>query len=209
MFDWGGVLAGTVAAGFGEVEERLGIEPGSMATLLGMHPCPTDTENLWHRRELGDATALEWATWYVDRMTAAGGPTVPAELLVASEGERFASMEPNTVVIDAVHRLKDDGYRLAVCTNNFVEVGAVWRERIPIELFDVVAVSCELALRKPDPAMFAHVTDALGTAPEATVLLDDLEGNVEGARAAGWHGILVGADHAAAIAELDDLLASS
>jgi FMN phosphatase YigB (HAD superfamily) len=50
------------------------------------------------------------------------------------------------------------------------------------------------------------VTDQLGVLPAATVLLDDLAGNIEGARAAAWQAILVESDHAAAIAELDTLL---
>ena len=45
--------------------------------------------------------------------------------------------------------------------------------------FDAVVVSCEIGLRKPDPAMYEFVTNALGVAPGSTVLLDDLEGNID------------------------------
>ena len=207
MFDWGGVLAGDVSSGFADVEERLGVPAGAMPQLLGLHPCETDTANLWHRRELGRATALEWARWHCDRVRAAGGLSIPPGLIVASESDRF-SIEPNAVVIEAARRWKASGYRLAVCTNNFLEIGLVWREQVPMELFDAVVVSCEIGVRKPDPEMYAHVTEALGVAPGATVLLDDLPDNVDGARAVGWKGILVGSDHAAAIAELDRLLGS-
>jgi putative hydrolase of the HAD superfamily len=207
VFDWGGVLMGSTSTMFAELEARLGVPAGSMPELLGVHPFATDTENLWHRRELGLATAREWAEWYAARVVAAGGIAIPPDLLVAGEREQFVT-EPNTPVIDAVRRLKERGLRTAICTNNFAELGDAWRSMLPLELFDVVAVSCELGVRKPDAAMFEHVTAALGTTPESTVLLDDFEGNVEGARAAGWRTILVSADHAAAIAELDDLLAS-
>ena len=47
---------------------RRGATPG----LMGMHPA-TLTENLWHMRELGRATSLEWAHWYSARLIAAGG----------------------------------------------------------------------------------------------------------------------------------------
>ncbi len=66
-----------------------------------------------------------------------------------------------------------------------------------MELFDAVVVSCEIGLRKPDPEIYAHVTEALDVAPTTTVLLDDFAGNVNGAHAVGWQGILVGSDHAA------------
>jgi epoxide hydrolase-like predicted phosphatase len=205
VFDWGGVLAGSTSTGFAELERMLGLPAGSAPELLGLHPCATDSENVWHRRELGAATAHEWARWYADRVAAVGGPAIPVETLVESQRDWF-TIEPNTAVIDAVQRLKADGYRLGICTNNFSEAGTAWREKLPIELFDVVAVSCEIGVRKPDPAMYTYVTDQLGTQPHATVLLDDLAGNVAGARAVGWHAILVGSDHAAAIAELHALL---
>ena len=50
-----------------------------------------------------------------------------------------------------------------------------------MEVFEAVVVSCEIGARKPDPAMYEFVTNALGVAPGSTVLLDDLEGNVDGA----------------------------
>jgi len=208
VFDWGGVLAGDVSTGFADLEELVGVPAGSMPQLLGLHPCETDTANLWHRRELGRATALEWAQWWCDRVHAAGGLSIPPEPIVALESDRF-SIDPNAVVIAAARRWKAAGYRLAVCTNNFAELGSVWRKRLPMDLFDAVVVSCEIGARKPDPEMYAHVTEALDVAPSATVLLDDFAGNIDGARAVGWHGILVSSDHAAAVAEVDSLLGSS
>lgn len=205
VFDWGGVLAGDISTGFADLEARLGVASGSMPELLGLMPTATDPANLWHQRELGRATALEWAQWYADRVRAAGGPSIPVDLLVASESDRF-TIEPNAEVVDLVRRLRSTGYRLALCTNNFRELANVWREGLPMELFDAVVVSCEIGLRKPDAAMFDHVTSALGVAPGSTVLLDDLEGNIDGARAAGWHAVLVGTDRLAAVAELDELL---
>jgi putative hydrolase of the HAD superfamily len=204
VFDWAGVLAGPPVTDFAEFEARLGVPAGSMPELLGLQPYATDGANMWHQRELGRASALEWAEWYVGRIVAAGGPAIPPELFVESERDRFA-IDPNPVVIDAVQRLKANGYRLAICTNNFIETGDVWRSRLPIELFDAVVASCDVGLRKPDPAMFEYVSAQLATGSGSTILLDDFAANVEGARAAGWQSILV-ADHVAAIAELDALL---
>ena len=39
-----------------------------------------------------------------------------------------------------------------------------------------------------------------------TWMLDDLADNVDGARAVGWHGVVVGADRASAVAEVDAIL---
>jgi len=207
VFDWGGVLAGSVGRDLAEVEQRLGVPAGSLPGLMGMHPCDTDVDNLWHLRELGRATSLEWAQWYAERLAAAGGVALfTPEQMVAAEAVRF-SLPQNTVVLDTVHRLHLDGYQLAICTNNFAELGDVWRAGLPLDLFDAVVVSCEIGCRKPDAEMFNHVTDRLGVNPGSVVLVDDFEGNVEGARRAGWHAILVGSDHAAAMTALAALLA--
>jgi putative hydrolase of the HAD superfamily len=206
VFDWGGVLAGGVSRDLAEVEQRLGVPAGSLPGLMGMHPCDTDVENLWHMRELGRATSLEWAKWYSERIAAAGGaPLLTPEQMVATEATIFNPPQ-NTIVLDTVRQLHLDGYKLAICTNNFTEIGDVWRTGLPLDLFDAVVVSCEIGCRKPDAEMFDHVADRLGVDPESVVLVDDFEANVDGARRAGWHGLLVGSDHAAAMAALTALL---
>ena len=207
VFDWGGVLAGGATQDLGEVEQRLGVPPGSLPGLMGMHPCETDPDNVWHKRELGRATSLEWAQWYVGRLRAVGGvPLLTPEQMVAGEALRF-SLPQNTVVLDTVRRLHLDGYKLAICTNNFAEIGDVWRRDLPLDLFDAVVVSCEIGIRKPDAEMFDHVTDRLGVDPHSVVLVDDFEPNVNAARLAGWQGIHVTSDHAAAMAVLAALVA--
>ena len=72
-----------------------------------------------------------------------------------------------------------------------------------------MVVSCEIGFRKPDAEMFNHVTDRLGVDPDSVVLVDDFEANVDSARRAGWHGILVGSDHSAAMTALAALLAEN
>ncbi|HEX6569665.1 MAG TPA: HAD-IA family hydrolase, partial [Acidimicrobiales bacterium] len=73
--------------------------------------------------------------------------------------------------------------------------------------FDVVVDSSAVGMRKPNPAIYAHTLDLLGgVAPERAVFLDDVEGNLAGARLMGLHTILVGDPPAAALVELDVLL---
>jgi FMN phosphatase YigB (HAD superfamily) len=44
-------------------------------------------------------------------------------------------------------------------------------------------------LNKPDAAIYRHSLDALGAAAAETLFVDDLEANVDGARAVGIHSI--------------------
>lgn len=53
------------------------------------------------------------------------------------------------------------------------------------ELFDVVVLGAVLGVRKPDPEVFRRVAGLLGLAPHECVVVDDLERNIRGARAAG------------------------
>ena len=111
-------------------------------------------------------------------------------------------------------------YRLALVSNG---LGPQQRSRIqPLGLdahFPVIAISGELGVRKPDPAIFRHVLSRLGVAASAAVHVgDDPQTDVAGARAAGvatvWvnrDGATHDGDHAAdaeitAIAEVPGLL---
>jgi len=114
------------------------------------------------------------------------------------------------VVIERIRRLRVEGFRTGLVTNNVKEASSQWRELVPVhELFEVIVDSSEVGMRKPNPAIFLHALELLGgVAPERSVFLDDAAGNVTGARAAGLHAILVdAADPKPALAELDALLA--
>jgi putative hydrolase of the HAD superfamily len=60
------------------------------------------------------------------------------------------------------------------------------------DAFDTVAVSGEVGVGKPDPAVFALVLDALGAVPEGSVMVgDSWERDVEGALAAGMTAVWI------------------
>ena len=65
------------------------------------------------------------------------------------------------------------------------------RERTPevFALFDRCVFSHEAAARKPEAPIYRHVESLTGSAPERHLLIDDILGNIEGARVAGWRGI--------------------
>lgn len=78
-------------------------------------------------------------------------------------------------------------YRLGIVSNG---LGGEQREKIaPLGLdryFTAVAISGELGVRKPEPAIFAHALEALGVPPgEAIHVGDDIGADIVGARAAG------------------------
>jgi glucose-1-phosphatase len=57
--------------------------------------------------------------------------------------------------------------------------------------FDRVFCSHEIGCRKPTAQSFAHVVDAIGMPPAQVLFFDDLEENVQAARAFGLQGVVV------------------
>jgi len=56
-----------------------------------------------------------------------------------------------------------------------------------LDEFDIVFNTAELGIAKPDPAVFVLVCEQLGVDPTATLFVDDLQENIEGAGLAGLH----------------------
>ncbi len=122
--------------------------------------------------------------------------------MAGSGGEVRADM------VERTRRLRVEGYRTALITNNVVEFRDFWRPLLPLdELFDVVIDSSEVGMRKPDPRIFElALTQMGGIDPTRSVFLDDYPGNITAAEALGMHGVLVEAAYDDAIRRLDAIL---
>ncbi len=57
-------------------------------------------------------------------------------------------------------------------------------------LFRHRLLSFEVGLRKPSAEIYAHALERAGCAAREVLFVDDLPANVEGARAAGWNGVV-------------------
>jgi putative hydrolase of the HAD superfamily len=193
LFDFAGVLvsspwAALSAAGGGDLELLVGAYDED-----GDHP--------WHRMERGELSLGDWM-----REVAALGAAAGVEVDFTPLASLLGDLTVHTQVIDRVRALRDEGYRLGLITNNVREGSATWRAMVPLELFEVVVDSCEVGMRKPNPAIFHHALELLGgIAPSRAVFLDDSPGNVIGARNAGLHAIEVH-DPDDALIELRELL---
>lgn len=103
-------------------------------------------------------------------------------------------------LVDVVPLLRAAGLRTAVLSN------ADGPPRPGLAgLADLVLLSGETGLRKPDPAAFVDAAARLGVPPGECVHVDDLPVNVRGAVAAGLVGVLH-RSRAETVAELEALL---
>jgi putative hydrolase of the HAD superfamily len=81
---------------------------------------------------------------------------------------------------------KRRGGRTAILSNGVPAVIDRVRQHRPLaKYFDVVVVSCEVGCVKPDSRIYEICLEQLGTAPEATLFVDDRVENLEGAARLG------------------------
>jgi HAD superfamily hydrolase (TIGR01509 family) len=115
-------------------------------------------------------------------VTTAGGP-VEADGLLARMFERFEHVPD---MAGLVRRARAAGIRTALLSNS-------WGNDYPRDgwdgMFDVVVISGEVRMRKPEPAIFAHTLDLLGLAAAQCVFVDDLRPNVRAAVELGFVGV--------------------
>ena len=81
-------------------------------------------------------------------------------------------------------------YKTALLSNAWGDLRAVLERELKItDAFDVVVISAEVGLAKPDARIFQLIAEQLKVAPQEAVFVDDFLNNVEGARAAGMQAI--------------------
>lgn len=205
LFDFGGVFTPSPFAAVKDGGELLGHDPDLILSIV-FGPYDQDTDHPWHRLERGEITFSECLHAQQLLTQEHGIEFNPIDALkLMATGER--QEEP---FVARGLALRNAGYRTGLITNNIREFSDGWRAMIPVDdLFEIVVDSCQVGMRKPDPRIFHMALDQLGNpAPHETVFIDDFEGNIIAAEKLGMHGILVGADRAAAVTALDALLAA-
>jgi epoxide hydrolase-like predicted phosphatase len=198
LFDFGGVLVHE-----GSVNDFARLAPHADPAEVLRHaigPYHEDHDHPWHRVERGELDMAEWYTLTVAALAEAG-----IDVVIPTSGSVLFT--PNEPVVEAVREVRAAGGRTAVVTNNVRELSQTWRPVLPLdELFDTIVDSCEVGLRKPNPAIYLLAVERLGVPPERAVLLDDIESNLRGAEAAGLRAIHVEPDPTAAVEALRALL---
>jgi len=119
-------------------------------------------------------------------------PALAEELGERYGTERRARHDRFADVAACLDELRDS-HKLALITNG---ASCLQREKLSTaglsEYFDVVIVSAEFGIGKPDPSIFKHALDQLGVTAEWTTMVgDSLTRDVDGAIAAGLQTVWV------------------
>jgi len=98
-----------------------------------------------------------------------------------------ASLTPITSTMEAMQRASDVGVPMYILSNMQVHA---WEYLVNTHacfaLCDGVVVSFETGLIKPDPKIYHHLTERFSLKPEECIFVDDMQENVDAARACGW-----------------------
>jgi len=179
VFDYGIVLTGPPA-------------PAAWAALLHITGLPlAQFEPLyWADRSAYDEGKLTGTAFWQKFLRVAGLP--PNQEMVEKLNrldQRLWTVE-NPVMLAWQLALKQRGLLTAILSNMGDDVlASVEREFSWIDRFDVLVWSCELGVVKPNPELYRHALNQLGTQPEETLFIDDKRPNVEAAQALGIQAI--------------------
>ena len=201
LWDFGGVILSSPFESFNKYEEANGLPRDFIRGLNATNP---DT-NAWAKMERSEVDLAGFCELIEAEAVAAGGELVGADVLAMLRGELRPQM------VRAQERIKEAGYRQALLTNNFTseDTGGSGFSRPELahamDVYDCVIESSKAGVRKPDPAAYQLVLDALQIPADRIVYLDDLGINLKPAKALGMTTIKV-VDPDDALAELSKVL---
>lgn len=187
LLDYGGVLTPSVGRAFRDFEEAHDLPKGTIFGVVADAYAGGGDDGPIGQLELGrlDVPAFEQR---LATDLAAQGHDVPADGLVARLHGR---MQPDGRVWEVVRDLSGQ-VPLGLVSNSWgtgaYPMDVLW------EVLDVVVLSADVGLRKPDPAIWHLACDRLGVAPGDCVFVDDLERNCEVARSLGMTAVHCDAD---------------
>ena len=116
-----------------------------------------------------------------------GSPTSRQVALAAEQRLAFSrGLLSDTYSAPYLSQLKSWGYQFGVVTDCSAETPLSWASSWLHDVVNVIAFSCELGVRKPDPEMYLAVTRRLRVQPKECLYIGDGDGNeLNGARELG------------------------
>lgn len=149
--------------------------------------------------ETGRLDESEFSLQFAQRIAQETGVEIDPERLVQ---RLFGALRLDEGMFDAVAAIRRAGNKTALLSNSW-GVSSYPRERLE-EVMDVIVISGEVGMRKPDPEIFVHTIEELGLGADHCVFVDDHPGHLEVAQEIGLTTVLH-RDAARTIEELERL----
>jgi epoxide hydrolase-like predicted phosphatase len=195
LVDFGGVLTTNVFDSFKAFCRAEGLAEDAVKSMFRERG---EGLALLRRLETGELSADEFSQRFAPLLG------VSADNLVA---RLFAGVAPDEPMLEAVRRARRSGIKTGLISNSWGN-GLAYDPALLDELFDVVVISGDVGLHKPQPEIFLLAAERVGVGPGGCVFVDDLRENCAGAEAVGMTAILHRGP-AGTLPQLEELLGES
>jgi len=200
IWDFGGVFTSSPFEAFNRYEARRGLPRDFIRGINAANP----HANAWALFERAEIDAAGFDKLFLEESTARGHAVPGADILPLLSGELRPRM------VEALKACKQR-FKVGCITNNMAQghgpgmsasAQGASRAADVMALFDKVIESSKAGVRKPDPAIYLMMCEALDVEARACVYLDDLGINCKPAAALGMTAIKV-VREAQALADLE------
>jgi epoxide hydrolase-like predicted phosphatase len=113
---------------------------------------------------------------------------LPAKEIESARNEFFAGDIVDLALLDYIRRLRPR-YGTGLISNAWDGLRPYMEREKFADVFDVLTISAEVGVMKPEAAIFQHALEQLEVRPKEAVFVDDFAGNIAGCEAVGMHGI--------------------
>jgi FMN phosphatase YigB (HAD superfamily) len=151
-----------------------------------------------HAIERGEIEVPDFEYQLASGLSQRIGREIVAEGLL---GRLFANFTHAHDMAGLVRRAKSVGITTALLSNSW---GNTYPEHLFDGMFDVVVISGDVGMRKPEERIFRHTLELMGKSASECVFVDDLKHNVDAAVGLGIVGI-THRDYAVTAGEIDVL----
>lgn len=203
IVDFGGVLTTPLEDAMVHFADSHGIELQDLVrvALAAYHGEEMyNPDSLVVRFEKGQISDSEFALAFAQRLTEASGQQVEAEGLLH---RLLGSLRLEDEMFEMLRCARGAGIKTALLSNSWgLEL---YPRDLLAETCEVIVISGEVGMRKPDAEIFTFTTDKLGLEPQECIFVDDHPGHLKTARDVGMETVLHKSP-AETIAELETLL---
>lgn len=184
IFDFGGVLTTPLQDAFAEFAEATEIEMSELVRIM-LKAYAGEEDSLVTDFETGRISEEEFSAEFAGRLSEVAGRQIEPEGIV---DRLFRAMDLEAEMIELVRSARGAGLKTALLSNSWGT--STYPRDLLAEIFDVVVISGEVGLRKPDPHIFRMTTDKLGVDPARCVFVDDHPGHLKSAMEEGMQTVL-------------------
>lgn len=140
---------------------------------------PEEIYTPWFKADVGELTSLE--VW--ESLGFKGD-------IEKIEKDYLDTIEINDGFLDFISSVSKH-YKMAIISNDSSRWSKYLREKFDInKYFDVISISGDLKIQKPDERIFQLTIEQLGYKAEDCLYIDDREGNLEAASKVGMNAVL-------------------